>query len=96
MSCEQDGLTKLPKVVDQTPGLAPGGRVEACRGLVKKHHVGITNDAQRQFETALLAPAEAFDPSPSFVLQADDSDHLIDRTRLGVDGGIGFQHLRDF
>src|SRR4051794_12369833 len=67
---EQHGLVELLEPADHAPRGAPRGGVEARRGLVEEHQLGVAHQRQRQVEPAPLPTREL---SRALVLVAVES-----------------------
>ena len=78
---------------DELPRLTTPRGVEARRGLVEEEEVRVADDPQAHIEPSLLAARQPLDAVVALLLQTDELDHLVDRTRVGVVAGIARQDL---
>ena len=90
---EQDRGAALAQAADQLPRLAARGRVEAGRRLVEEQQVGVAGDAEREVEAAALAAGQRRGTRVGAVVEPDELEHLVDRARVRIGGGVELDRL---
>lgn len=95
MRGEQDRGAGVPQVAHRLPGLPARARVEPGRRLVEEEQFGVTDQAQRQVQAALLAAGQGPDLLPVLPGQADQVDHLAGVAWRGVVAGVAGDGLPD-
>ena len=92
---EHDRLAQGGELLDDIPGLVPGGRVEPGGGLVEEQQVGIASQGDGHVEPALLATGELIHPIIALVGQPDDLDDLVHRPGMRIEPGVHGNRLVD-
>ena len=79
---QQDRLAELLEPVDDAPGGAAGGGVEAGGGLVEEDELGVADEREREVEPAPLAAGEVFARASAF--SSSPTSAIVSRASRGA------------
>ena len=90
---EQDGCAAIGETLDDLPGLASGGGVEASGGFVEEDEVGVADHAGGEVESALLSAGEFVAATVGVFGEADQLERFVDIHRVLVELGGEVEHF---
>ena len=92
---QENRLAQLSEASNHLPGVAAGGRIEAAGRLVEEEQVGVAGQGKREVEAAHLSAGETADEALALLIEPDDAQDFVERTRMRVVAAKELDHLLD-